>query len=112
MQFHGGDRSDHFQRTQTYLVLCPTHRDDREFALLPRPGLRFIRHEYASLALEERVAPSSSPTRPVPDPRKIERILACMSSETLTGVIKTNDGQRACLRGDEESRSSGRGPSY
>lgn len=79
-------------RTETYLLLCPTHRDDRELALLPRPKTRFIRHEYASLDLEQMVAPSSSRALPIPDVfAEIDRIQDRVSHETITGVISTDD---------------------
>ena len=80
------------QKTETYLLLCPTHRDDRELLLLARPHINVIRHEYASLALEELVATGSSEPPVIADPlEEIERILARVSNTTITGVISTDD---------------------
>ncbi len=50
--------------TENYLLICPTHRDHRELSLLARGGANYIRHDYASLALEELTVIGSS-TRPM-----------------------------------------------
>lgn len=85
-------RCDHQKRTETYILLCPTHRDDRELLLLARPHVNIIRHEYASLALEELVATGSSAPPAIADPlEEIERILARVSNTTITGIISTDD---------------------
>jgi hypothetical protein len=82
----------HEQAMETYLILCPTHRDDRELALLARPGLRLLRHEYASLALEQLVATPACAARRIPDPlSEIDRIMARVSNERITGVLSTDD---------------------
>jgi hypothetical protein len=84
--------ADHRREKERYLILCPTHRDDRELARLVRPGLSLIRHDYASLALEELVASSSSAPPTIADPLdEIERILDRVSNETITGVVSTDD---------------------
>jgi hypothetical protein len=84
--------SVHRQEKERYLILCPTHRDDRELGLLVRPGLSLIRHDYASLALEEIVATSSSAPPTIADPLdEIERILDRVSNETIAGVVSTDD---------------------
>lgn len=77
---------------QTFLLLCPTHRDDRELALVAGPGRQFIRHDYASLALEEMVSQSPSVAPPFADPlAEIETILEKISGTAVAGVISTDD---------------------
>lgn len=79
-------------KIQTFLLLCPTHRDDRELALIGAPGTAFIRHEYASIALEEMVSQTPSATPPFADPiAEIESILTKFSRAAITGVISTDD---------------------
>lgn len=75
-----------------YLILCPTHRDDRELALLGQPSVTFLRHEYASLSLEQLVATSPCTTARLRDPlSEIDLIVARFSNERITGVISTDD---------------------
>jgi biotin carboxylase len=77
---------------QTFLLLCPTHRDDRELALVAGPGRTFIRHDYASLALEEMVSQNPFVAPPFADPlAEIETILEKISGTTIAGVISTDD---------------------
>lgn len=88
------------KRTQTYLLLCPTRRDEREISLLGRSNMKIIRHEYASITLEELVATSTAPGPPIADPlAEIERILACVAKEAITGVISTDDYPGSTLAG-------------
>lgn len=84
--------SDQKTRAETYLLLCPTHRDDRELPLLGRGNINVIRHEYGSAALEQLVTPWPSTVPAIDDPvAEIELILTRVSNERLTGVISTDD---------------------
>lgn len=84
--------SDNSPETQTFLLLCPTHRDDRELALIGGNRRKFIRHEYASLALEEMVSQYGSVPPPFADPlAEIETILTKLSGTVIAGVISTDD---------------------
>lgn len=77
--------------SERYLIVCPTHRDLREIALIAPRRTVFLEHDYASLALEA-IAGASAPTSEVPDPiDEIERILAGVGRERLTGVVSTDD---------------------
>lgn len=76
----------------TVLVVCPSHRDRRELARLPdasRHHLLF--HDYASIELEEMVAPSprNVATGPVHD--EVERLVETAASAGVDGVISTDD---------------------
>ena len=45
----------------TVLVVCPSHRDHRELALLTDANQhRLLFHDYASIELEEMVAPTTN----------------------------------------------------
>lgn len=79
-------------RAGNYLLLCPTHRDDRELSIIGQPGLTFTRHDYASLALEELIGTTGQAAPPIKDPlEELERILNRVRGETLSGVISTDD---------------------
>jgi biotin carboxylase len=75
------------------LVVCPSHRDRRELALLgPPAGTRFTFRDYASSALDERVIAEASRRRPIGDPlAEIERIVRSLSGKEIAGVISTDD---------------------
>lgn len=76
----------------TFLVVCPSHRDHRELALL---GLArehsFIFHDYASAELEQLVWPAASPADIEEPDREIERILSAYRDAGIDGVLSTDD---------------------
>lgn len=74
------------------LVLCPSHRDYRELARLgTERHHRLMFHEYASVALEQLVAPAPQcvPLRDVLD--EIEGIVDRFARAGLDGVVSTDD---------------------
>lgn len=78
-------------QTETYLLLCPTMRDDRELGALAS-GANFIRQEYATDALEKLVGTAAARPSVIADPlAEIGRILAGVSNQRITGVISTDD---------------------
>lgn len=85
----------------TYLVLCPTHRDHRELHAAAPEGTRFLFHDYASLILEDLVTITKGEAAELADPfDEAERILAWVRHEALTGVVSTDDypgSALACL---------------
>lgn len=79
-------------KPHTVLVLCATHRDRRELALLENAEqYRFLFHDYASIELEEMVAPAPKSTKPRPVHEEIERIVAMASGEQIDAVVSTDD---------------------
>jgi hypothetical protein len=77
---------------ETYLVLCPTHRDLRELPRVAPNSARLLFHDYGSLALEDMVGPDSSSAPELPDPlEEIDRILARFAKEQLSGVVSSDD---------------------
>lgn len=77
---------------ETFLVLCPTHRDHRELAKVAAVGVEFLFHDYASLALESLVGAEPARCEPVADPiAEIERILERFAGVRFSGVISTDD---------------------
>lgn len=76
----------------TFLVLCPTHRDHRELALLA--GARehmFLFHDYATTELEEMISPSASPAEVADVEEELERILSKYHRARVDGVLSTDD---------------------
>lgn len=74
------------------LVLCPSHRDYRELAGLGmdrRHRLWF--HEYASVELEQMVAPNPQPGLLRDVLNEIEDIVARFADTRLDGVVSTDD---------------------
>lgn len=77
---------------ETYLVLCPSHRDRRELARLARSRARFLFHDYASLALEDLVGTEASFQQELTDPLdEIEGIVSRFVGSELSGVVSTDD---------------------
>lgn len=86
------DRQSRSGDAENFLLLCPTHRDDRELSRLARSGANYVRHDYASLALEELTVAGSMMRVKIPDPiEEIERILASITNGAITGVVSTDD---------------------
>lgn len=76
----------------TFLVLCPTHRDHRELALLD--GCRahtFFLHDYATTQLEEMMSPCSSLVEVANVEEELERILCKYRGARIDGVLSTDD---------------------
>ncbi len=75
---------------ETYLVICPTHRDRRELSLLARANARFLWHDYASLELEGMFGNGPQPV--IDDPLlEVERIVHRFAGDRISGVISTDD---------------------
>ena len=76
----------------TVLVVCPSHRDHRELALLEdAAGLRLLFHDYASIELEEMVAPTPRLTAAGPVHEEVERIVAAAAAAHVDAVVSTDD---------------------
>ena len=76
----------------TILVVCPSHRDHRELSLAAGAGgHRLLFHDYASIELEEMVAPSSRRIAIPPVHEEIERIVAAASKSRIDAVVSTDD---------------------
>ena len=79
-------------RTPTVLVVCPTHRDHRELARLPSAGgLRLCFHDYASIELEEMVAPTPKHVALASVHDEIERIVSAAVAAGVDAVVSTDD---------------------
>lgn len=76
----------------TLLVVCPSHRDHRELALLSPPDVKYLFHDYASTSLEELICNTASVADFAADPlEEIETILAKVDGLGLAGVITSDD---------------------
>lgn len=75
------------------LVLCPTHRDRREFARLAgHDGHVFLFHDYASIELEELVMADARSDIALGDPlAEIEYILERYAQPRIDAVVSTDD---------------------
>lgn len=61
----------------TVLGVCPSHRDRRELGVLANAKqCHLLFHDYASIELEEMVAPSPKRTAATPVHEEVERIVA------------------------------------
>lgn len=88
---HPAEVAPQAAETSTILVLCPTHRDHRELAALA-PDTRFLFHDYASIALEEMVAPDPPSVAPFGCPlAEIDKIIASVEGVDLVGIVSTDD---------------------
>lgn len=75
-----------------YLLICPTHRDERELARLGFTSDRLYQHEYASDALEMIAGAARCQPETIADPlAEIEAIVDLYRGITLTGVFSTDD---------------------
>lgn len=80
------------KRGSTILVVCPSHRDHRELASIAEAGgMRLRFHDYASIELEEMVAPRPRhvPLASVHD--EIERIVSAAVMAGVDAVVSTDD---------------------
>lgn len=76
----------------TFLVLCPTHRDRRELALLDEcRGHTFLLHEYGTTELEEMISPAGSAAEVAHVEEELERIFRKYDGAHINGVISTDD---------------------
>lgn len=75
------------------LVICPTHRDYREIALLHTARRhRFFFHDYASLALEDLVAEDWHRAIQIADPRdEIRHLVERYADAGIDAVVSTDD---------------------
>lgn len=79
-------------RVKTVLIICPTHRDAREIAALPNAAeYRLLFHDYASIELEEMVAPAPRPTTITPVLDEVERIVSKAVAAAVDAVVSTDD---------------------
>lgn len=78
-------------RSPTVLVVCATHRDRRELASLGRGDLDYVFHDYASIELEEMVAPAARLIRPRPVLVEIEAIVEAALTHRVVAVVSTDD---------------------
>ncbi|OYV75035.1 MAG: hypothetical protein B7Z66_14420 [Chromatiales bacterium 21-64-14] len=85
---------------RTILVVCPSHRDYREIAALGvERRHRVLFHEYASIELEQMVAPAPMLT-PVRDAlEEIDGIVERFSAGGPDGVVSTDDYPGSTLAG-------------
>ena len=76
----------------TFLFLCPSHRDYREIALLdPAGDHQFLFHDYASIELEQMLAPLPEAFEIADIEQEIERIVSKYHGMDIDGVISTDD---------------------
>lgn len=76
----------------TVLVVCPSHRDHRELAILAEASChRLIFHDYASIELEEMVSPAAKCIAAEPVHEEVERIVAKAASAGVVAVVSTDD---------------------
>lgn len=76
----------------TVLVVCPSHRDRRELAVLANAKqCHLLFHDYASIELEEMVAPSPKRTAATPVHEEVERIVAEAARAGVSAVVSTDD---------------------
>lgn len=99
----GRRRQDHCSRSGararqgTFLLLCPTMRDDRELARLASGPRTIIRHEYASLELEAiagvgALAGTGANPATLRSPLdEVDQILKMVGGRPVAGVISTDD---------------------
>lgn len=74
------------------LVVCPSNRDRRELAKLQETrGYRFLFHDYASIELEEMVAPSPRCTVVEAVAVQVERMVAAACRAGIDAVVSTDD---------------------
>lgn len=78
------------QRT-TVLVACATHRDRRELALLGRDDIDLVFHTYASIELEEMVAPAARLISPSPIVDEIEAVAETALAARVGAIVSTDD---------------------
>lgn len=76
----------------TVLLICPTHRDAREITALPEAsGYLLLSHDYASIELEEMVAPAPKQSAVAPVLDEIERIVSRAAAAGVDAVVSTDD---------------------
>jgi biotin carboxylase len=76
----------------SYLLICPTHRDERELARLGIAFGRLYQHAYASEALELIAGAARCQPETIADPlAEIEAIVNLYLDIPLTGVLSTDD---------------------
>lgn len=76
----------------TFLVLCPTHRDHRELALLDGCHQHtFVFHDYATTDLEEMISPAGSTAELASVEEELERIFSRYRGVRFDGVVSTDD---------------------
>lgn len=76
----------------TVLVVCPSHRDRRELAILANARqCHLLFNDYASIELEEMVAPSPKCTAATPVHEEVERIVADAARAGVSAVVSTDD---------------------
>lgn len=76
----------------TVLVVCPSHRDRRELVTIAEAdGLRLCFHDYASIELEEMVAPTPRLVAPASVHDEIERIVSTAVAAGVDAVVSTDD---------------------
>ena len=74
------------------LVVCPSHRDYRELELLAEARRhRLLFHDYASIELEEMVAPTRRHIATGPVHEEVERIVAAAVGARIDAVVSTDD---------------------
>ena len=74
------------------LVMCPSHRDHRELAILAETSChRLIFHDYATIELEEMVAPASKYIAIGEIHEEVECIVAKAASAGVVAVVSTDD---------------------
>ena len=76
----------------TVLVVCPSHRDRRELAILADASrYRLLFHDYASSELEGMVAPAPKHVAAGPVHEEVERIVAAAVCAGVDAVVSTDD---------------------
>ena len=74
------------------LVICPSHRDRRELPPAAQAGvLRLHFHDYASIELEEMVAPTPRNVAPACVHDEIERIVLAGAANNVDAVLSSDD---------------------
>ena len=76
----------------TALVVCPSHRDRRELEILADARqYRLLFHDYASIELEEMVAPEPKHIAASPVHDEVERMVAAAAGARVGAVVSTDD---------------------
>jgi hypothetical protein len=77
---------------KTIIVMCPSHRDRRELALLPQAqNFSFVFHEYLSDILEEMTTAKALSHKKWNICADIELIIAAYAHENIAGIVSTDD---------------------